>query len=339
MRDTGQLIDNWQQLIQDEQDKQEIAESDEDTPPEFEKNQLPPVAVDDDFGARPGRASVLARAAERLRPERRRARDRLRRRDRPDRRHHRRHQRRSTPPAHARRRCTGRVTFGYTVSDGRGGTATAVVTVIVRSADENSAPEQVRATRALVAEGSRVSTSVLGDWVDPDGDAFYLSSASTGEPDSVSFKPAGIVVFQDGGGSTGCAVGSPGRVGWRGPRCRQPRRDRAGHHQGADPHGFIRGAGLCRARDHHRARSITFVAVPECSASRAFPRSRARPSRRASRPEHSDSPATRCARTTWSTSSTTASRPRPESCGSMWRHHPTRTPPRSRFRRRPSCAR
>ena len=55
----GQLIDNWAELIVVKQDKQQVEQNNEDTPPEYEKTQVPPVAVDDDFGARPGRSSVL----------------------------------------------------------------------------------------------------------------------------------------------------------------------------------------------------------------------------------------------------------------------------------------
>src|SRR5690606_35483375 len=71
---------------------------------------------------------------------------------------------------------TGFVVFSYTISDGRGGTSTATVTVTIRSETENSPPQQVRPTRATVGEGGRVTTHVLGDWVDPDGDPFYLTS-------------------------------------------------------------------------------------------------------------------------------------------------------------------
>ncbi|MES2169412.1 MAG: Ig-like domain-containing protein [Actinomycetota bacterium] len=49
---------------------------------------------------------------------------------------------------------------------------------------------------------SRVTASVLGDWVDPDGDAFYLAGASTAAPDTVSYKPEGTVVFAEGGSSS-----------------------------------------------------------------------------------------------------------------------------------------
>ena len=53
-----------------------------------------------------------------------------------------------------------------------------------------------------MAQGGRVTTPVLGDWVDPDGDPFYLSGASTNLPDSVSYKPEGTVVFTEGGAAS-----------------------------------------------------------------------------------------------------------------------------------------
>src|SRR5690606_3332806 len=93
----------------------------------------------------------------------------------------------------------GKITFSYEISDGRGGTDSATVTVTVRSPEENSPPRQVRTTRTTVGEGGRISTQVSGDWVDPDGDPFYLVSATTASPDRVSHKPDGVVVFSDSG--------------------------------------------------------------------------------------------------------------------------------------------
>ncbi|HPM53074.1 MAG TPA: Ig-like domain-containing protein, partial [Rhodoglobus sp.] len=94
---------------------------------------------------------------------------------------------------------SGQLRFDYSITDGRGGTATASVVVTVRGEAENSAPQQVRTTKAVVQAGGRVTSQVLSDWVDPDGDAFYLTSASTADPDSVSYKPGGSVVFTDAG--------------------------------------------------------------------------------------------------------------------------------------------
>ena len=55
----GELIDNWDELITvDDQTPQE-QQNDEEIPPEVEKAQQPPVALDDEFGARPGRSTVL----------------------------------------------------------------------------------------------------------------------------------------------------------------------------------------------------------------------------------------------------------------------------------------
>src|SRR5690606_5234401 len=94
---------------------------------------------------------------------------------------------------------SGVITFGYTISDGRGGFASAIVTVTVRHPDENSPPQAVRTSTATVASGMRVSTQVLSDWIDPDGDAIFLTAASIAPPDQVGFKPDGVVVFTDGG--------------------------------------------------------------------------------------------------------------------------------------------
>ncbi len=199
----GELIDNWSDLITVRKDQQRVEQNNADTPPEFEKTQVPPVAVDDSFGARPGRSSVLPvllndfdangdvlvitavtaidasvghldlindgqQIQITLRPS-----------------------------------ASGKVSFGYSISDGRGGTASAAVTVTVRLPSENSPPYQVRQTKALVAVGGRVTQTVLGDWVDPDGDAFYLTSAATAAPDTVSYKPEGTVVFTESGSATG----------------------------------------------------------------------------------------------------------------------------------------
>ncbi|MEY2849649.1 MAG: hypothetical protein RI885_2316 [Actinomycetota bacterium] len=199
VQQNGDVIANWDDLIDAEEDQEQIQENDEDTPPVYEKNQLPPVAVDDAFGARPGRASLLPvllndydpngdvlvvssvdgvdEAVGRVDVINDGQRLQL-----------------TLEPS-----ASGVLRLGYTVSDGRGGSAGAVLTVTVRAPGENAAPTQVRTTRATVAVGARVSTSVLGDWVDPDGDAFYLTSAGVAPPDTVSYKPEGIVVFQANG--------------------------------------------------------------------------------------------------------------------------------------------
>ncbi|WP_167140367.1 Ig-like domain-containing protein [Diaminobutyricimonas sp. TR449] len=197
----GQLIDNWDDLLNEEEDRQQVEENDEDTPPELERTQVAPVAIDDEFGARPGRSTVLPvllndydangdvlviESTDELDPSLARL-DFI----------NQRQQLLLTLPEDA----SGAFTIGYTISDGRGGSASATITVTIRADGENSAPVQVRQTKATVQQGSSVTTNALGDWVDPDGDAFYLSSAAVAGPDAVSFEPDGTVVFSERGGA------------------------------------------------------------------------------------------------------------------------------------------
>lgn len=195
------LIDNWDELLEIERDEETIEQNDPDTTPTIEKSQVPPVAADDEFGARPGRTTSLPvllndydangdvivvdtvdgelPAGVTL--------DRI--------------------AANQQLQLTvdddvsGVIAFGYTVGDGVGGTARATVQVTVREPDENSPPVQQRQTRAGVAAGGRVTTAVLGDWIDPDGDPFFLEQAATGAPDSMSSTADGVVVFDEKGGA------------------------------------------------------------------------------------------------------------------------------------------
>lgn len=195
----GELIDNWDDLVSvDENDEQE-EQNDDDVEVEIDVVQQPPVAVDDVFGARPGRATVLPVLLNDYDPngdvlvvseigeldpavgridligQRQQLQLTL------------------TPEA------SGSFTFPYTITDGRGGSASATVTIEVRSAGENSPPVQVRSTQVTVGSGGRVTTDVLGDWVDPDGDPFYLASAGIAAPDVVVSKPGGTIVYADSG--------------------------------------------------------------------------------------------------------------------------------------------
>jgi len=195
----GAVIDNWADLITVDENQQQVEQNDENTPPQVEKNQVPPVAVDDAFGARPGRSSLLSVLLNDYDPN-------------------------AdvivisavTPIDSAvghidviengqklqltlQPTAQGVVNFGYTIDDGRGGSASATVEVSVRAPGENSPPQQVRNTRATVASSAQVSVPALDDWIDPDGDPFYLVSASVGSPMTVSYKPEGTVIVTDGG--------------------------------------------------------------------------------------------------------------------------------------------
>ena len=203
VQQNGQYIDNWSELITVRQDQQQVQDDSEDTPPDYDKTQTPPVAVDDSLGARPGRSSVLPVLLNDYDPngdvlvitDFTQVEDTVGHLDLIN--NAQQLQLTLLPGA------SGTVGFDYTISDGRGGSASAHVTVAVRLPSDDSPPVQVRQSKALVVEGGRVTTSVLGDWIDPDGDAFYLSGASTAEPDGVSFKPEGTLAFTEGGTNAG----------------------------------------------------------------------------------------------------------------------------------------
>lgn len=194
------LIDNWDALINDERNEETVEQNDPDQKPTLEKSQVPPVANPDAFGARPGRSTLLpvllndydangdVLVVDGVDGE---------------------------LPGGARidrvadnqqlqltlgDEASGTVSFGYTVGDGRGGTAHATVTVTVREPEENAPPVQQRETKASVESGGRLTTAVLGDWVDPDGDPFFLREVATPEPDAVSSTADGVVVFDEQGG-------------------------------------------------------------------------------------------------------------------------------------------
>ncbi len=200
VQDDGRLIDNWDDLISEEEDEREEQLDQLDTPPELERVQQPPDAVDDAFGARPGRASVLPVLLNDTDPNgdvlvitETTALD----------------------PAIGRidligqsqqvqltltSAAQGEFAFEYTITDGRGGSDSAQVRVTVREPDENAPPVQVRPSRTTVAVGSTATAAVLGEWVDPDGDPIYLQAASMPPPDVVTFRPDGRVTVAEAGG-------------------------------------------------------------------------------------------------------------------------------------------
>ncbi|MEO6828109.1 MAG: Ig-like domain-containing protein, partial [Microbacteriaceae bacterium] len=95
------------------------------------------------------------------------------------------------------------VSFRYTVDDGRGGVAEALVTVRVVPQDQNSAPVAQRSTSVSVELGGSISDNVLSDWLDPDGDDLYLDSASASSADQVRFTPDGFITFTNSSGQPG----------------------------------------------------------------------------------------------------------------------------------------
>ena len=196
---SGELIDNWSDLITAQNSHPQDQQNDPTVIPQVDKVQEPPVAVNDEFGARPGRSTVLPVLLNDYDPNgdvlvvsdtsaidasvghidliNQRQQIQL------------------TLESGA----SGQVRFTYTITDGRGGSASATVIVTIKTPNQNSPPVQVRQTKTVVQAGARVTTQVLSDWVDPEGDPFYLTSASISAPDAVTYKPDGTVVYSDSG--------------------------------------------------------------------------------------------------------------------------------------------
>lgn len=197
------LIDGWEQLLPDTTADEQSADEVTDEPVETDPLQRPPVAGDDELGARPGRTTVLPVLlndydpngdvividSTTVAPDAGWTVDAIADSQ----------QLQITLPPEA----TGELSFGYTISDGRGGSADATVRVQVRADDENSAPVQSTTPRLDVALGGRGEVDIRSDWFDPDGDAFYLVQAAAASPDVVSFTPEGVLTFTDSGQGTG----------------------------------------------------------------------------------------------------------------------------------------
>ncbi|HEY5224246.1 MAG TPA: Ig-like domain-containing protein [Microbacteriaceae bacterium] len=205
-----QLVQNWAMLKPSETTVQgnngqekPVLQSFEDTLAHRTAINHPPVAVDDNFGARPNRTTVLPVLANDTDPdgdvltitevtaipttqgrldviEGGRA--------------------IQFTPAHA---VAGTVSFRYTIDDGRGGTASAQVNVTIHPLDQNAAPVATRTSTADAEVGQSVSYNVLNDWIDPDGDGIYLLNASSTTDDGVQFTPDGYVTFTSKTGQTG----------------------------------------------------------------------------------------------------------------------------------------
>lgn len=202
MEENMRLVDNWDDVIPpEEEESEEIGEekssiqSFEDTLAERTETNRPPTAMDDKFGIRPGRTTILslldndsdpdgdvlvisshdpiAESTGHLDPiDGGRA--------------------LQFTPAEG---FVGTIAFNYTVDDGRGGTATANVSARVVPDGVNEPPYSVRFPGVSVEANQTVTYNVLTDWRDPDGDDLYLVGASPKSGDLVRFTPDGFVTF------------------------------------------------------------------------------------------------------------------------------------------------
>lgn len=199
------LVQNWNDVVPPpdiQDDKEEKSPDQQVTLPKRTEQNHPPVAVDQQFGARAGRTAVLrvtedcsdldgdvlsaslagsAPPGVEVQPALGGAALQV------------------SVPASA----TGSLSFRYRVDDGRGGTAEATITLAVRPAGQNSPPELKHPQSIKVEAGATLQQDALQGWRDPDGDAMYLKSATTTSGDRVTFRSNGIIDFAAVSGQTG----------------------------------------------------------------------------------------------------------------------------------------
>jgi len=203
------VVNNWDDILADLKSKEQKDDKNqqttqEETNPDRTQQNHKPVAVDDQFGVRPGRSTTLpvlqndtdvdgdvltaipgkSPSIGTVRAVRAGAALQI------------------SAPDNA----TGGGTFTYTADDGRGGTADAIVTVSVHPWSVNSGPVQWRPQKAVsVVSGGEVQYNVAPDWSDPDGDQFFIASATAPTGMTVKFRADGLVTVRDLG------VNQPGR--------------------------------------------------------------------------------------------------------------------------------
>ena len=199
------LMDNWEevenQLEQSEDQKDNPELTNEIADPEQREENTPPEAVDDEFGIRPGRSTILpvldndsdidgdvltakpttqpgwgavsvARSG------------------------------RALQISDVSADQTGSTSFSYDASDGSA-TASARVQVTIHPYGQNEAPVQLRASSVKIGAGAQIQYQALSDWRDPDGDPIYLKNAEAPEGLSVSFMEDGSLTINEEGGAAG----------------------------------------------------------------------------------------------------------------------------------------
>nr|WP_246376690.1 Ig-like domain-containing protein [Conyzicola lurida] len=196
------LVDNWdditppeEQESEEEGDDKSAIQSFEDTIAERTENNRPPTAVDDDYGIRPGRTTVLPLLDNDTDPDGdvlvisayesiNEASGRL-------------------DPIDGGRALqftpepgfVGTLAFGYTIDDGRGGLDQARVSARVVPEESNEAPVSIRDSGVSVEANQTINYNVLTNFRDPDGDDLFLVGAAATSADLVRFTPDGFVTF------------------------------------------------------------------------------------------------------------------------------------------------
>lgn len=199
------LVNNWDQIPTEEQEEEDTPTPDQReqvSEPEHNDKNTPPEAVDDDFGIRPGRSTLLpvldndsdddgdvltARAV--TDPEfgtvvRTRGGRALQITEVPE------------------NLTSGSTSFTYEASDGLAG-STATVHVTIHPWTQNEGPRQVKRPVVKVGANAQVEYNLLSDWIDPDGDQFFLKSVVAPDGIAVQFTEDGTVQIRDLGSGAG----------------------------------------------------------------------------------------------------------------------------------------
>ena len=194
-----ELVDNWDEIstmLKKEEEREDSPQITEQiAQKDRQKENTPPVARDDVFGARPGKittlpvlendsdtdgdlltAEVLDPVSQgEVKPVRAGAALRI-----------------ELPAA-----ALGTIKFTYQAKDGRGGVATANVTVKVTPEPQNSAPVQKRVPTVVVESGKQIEYNALPAFSDPDGDPVFLSGASSNGSNQVEYRQEGTLVIRN----------------------------------------------------------------------------------------------------------------------------------------------
>ncbi|QGH69546.1 Ig-like domain-containing protein [Pseudactinotalea sp. HY158] len=97
----------------------------------------------------------------------------------------------------------GTVQVDYSISDGRGGSSDATISMRVVPESVNEPPTQVEDIGLTVASGATTSVDVLTSVQDPDGDPVYVVSGESTEQHDVVVNSTGLVQISDRGLTTG----------------------------------------------------------------------------------------------------------------------------------------
>ncbi|MBS1906134.1 MAG: cadherin-like domain-containing protein, partial [Actinobacteria bacterium] len=202
----AERVQNWDDVVPPPDQKQQEQDS-QDTQPQFELPQRSaenhkPTAVDQAYGVRPGRTTVLRVTEGCTDPDGDLLSASLA----------------GAPPdgmtvtpvldgaalqVSVPAAATGTSTFRYRVDDGRGGTDEATVTLTVHALSENSPPVQDRIQTVQVEAGQSVSYTALEGWKDPDGDDLFLQSATATGGDVVTSRTNGMIEYRAASGVVG----------------------------------------------------------------------------------------------------------------------------------------